>query len=160
MKIIVVSDTHGNVDGFIKEIKNHPDCEMIIHLGDYTDDARKIKNQTDKKLIFIRGNNDFMDFKAQDEKVIYIKGHKIFLTHGHQYNVYFGLERLAYKAMEVGADLVLFGHSHINVDESYRNIRLINPGSTTYPRGGDMRRGFMILDLDESAINTQRIYLD
>ncbi len=160
MKVIIVSDTHGNVNGFLEEIKNHSDCEKIIHLGDYTDDARKIKDRSSIPVTFIRGNNDFMDSRAQDEKVIYIKGHKILLTHGHQYNVYFGLDRLSYRGREVGADLVLFGHSHIFTDEDYNGVRLINPGSTTYPRGGDMRRGFLILDISEKAINTQRIYLD
>ena len=38
---------------------------------------------------------------------------KLFVTHGHAYGVKSGLGRLAERAKTLGADVVLYGHTHI-----------------------------------------------
>ena len=34
MWILVVSDTHGNKNMFNSVVKNHPEADVVIHLGD------------------------------------------------------------------------------------------------------------------------------
>ncbi|MGN1033663.1 MAG: metallophosphoesterase family protein, partial [Intestinibacter sp.] len=45
-------------------------------------------------------------------------------------------------------DFVVYGHTHIPEYKIIDNITFINPGSTTYPRGGS-DRSFGILTLDD-----------
>ncbi|MEG0145820.1 MAG: metallophosphoesterase family protein, partial [Clostridia bacterium] len=51
------------------------------------------------------------------------------LTHGNTYRVKQGLLMLAYGAREVGADIVLYGHTHIPSVDRDGPLLLINPGA-------------------------------
>ena len=71
------------------------------------------------------------------------------LTHGHNYNVNYGLMNLSYKAEEENAQIVLYGHTHrYNVDY-INNIFFLNPGSVSRPRDKDASAA--ILNISESG---------
>ena len=42
MKILVLSDTHGDIEKAEKVINNSKDLNLVIHLGDYFRDAQKL----------------------------------------------------------------------------------------------------------------------
>ena len=50
------------------------------------------------------------------------------------YGVKYSHSGLVLRAKELGADIVLYGHSHIPDISYHENIWLINPGSLTRPR--------------------------
>lgn len=133
---MVVSDTHGEIDECINIVNNTNDIELLIHLGDYTKDAEKIKKETKIKTINVKGNCDFSDSITPYERMIKINNKKIFLTHGHKYLVKSTLNKIYYKAKEVSADIILFGHSHMPVSVTHDNILLFNPGSISMPKYG------------------------
>ena len=56
---------------------------------------------------------------------------KIFVTHGHMYNVKYdhNYHTMKEKGLSIGADAVIFGHTHIPYCENFGNILLLNPGS-------------------------------
>lgn len=55
---------------------------------------------------------------------------KMFITHGHLYNVRYGdLTRLVYAAMEEGARIVAFGHTHEALYEEMGGVTVLNPGT-------------------------------
>lgn len=138
MNILVISDTHGSIDVAMKYIdKNYKRINKIIHLGDYSRDARKLEILAGKETHFVRGNGDIEDKTAQDEKVLEMFGKRILLTHGHKYSIKMDLGNLFYRAQEAQVDAVLFGHTHIPVSIIYQDILLFNPGSPTAPRGGN-----------------------
>jgi putative phosphoesterase len=56
-------------------------------------------------------------------------GKKIFITHGHMYNVKSTLYELANEAISQKADIVLFGHTHNRYSEYRDEIHFLNPGS-------------------------------
>lgn len=154
MKIVVVSDTHGMVGNVIKLINKLDDVDLIIHLGDYLKDAIEIADKLDVKCVYVKGNCDiFSSGKVEEEKILEIEGRKLLLTHGHKYNVKYGLDRLYYKVKELEVDIVLFGHSHISINEQYDNILFLNPGSTTYPKGGT-KESVALLTIDNKEINS------
>jgi len=95
-------------------------------------------------LYAVRGNCDW--FSGYDdtpgERVLSWAGHTLLLTHGHEYNVKSGVGALLLRAASVGADIVLFGHTHEPICERIpagsvavggqmypRDIWLFNPGS-------------------------------
>ncbi|KRQ86146.1 hypothetical protein ABG79_02098 [Caloramator mitchellensis] len=133
MRIGIVSDTHKNLFMLDKAIKLMGDIDLLIHLGDCKEDLIKINTKYNLDYEAVLGNNDFLR-EGESEKLIVLKGKKILLTHGHKYNVYFGLDRLYYRAAELEADVVLYGHTHVQHIEWINNILFINPGSTSLPR--------------------------
>ena len=133
MKILVFSDTHGLTASAVRAANAHADADEIIHLGDNVRDAREIERLTGKPVTFVRGN---CDYSPEPEKLLITKGGcRIFLTHGHRYGVGFSLLRLALAAEEAGAQAALFGHTHKSLLEYENCILLLNPGSTSCPRG-------------------------
>lgn len=133
MLIAVVSDTHRNNYALDQVLKNIEAAEILIHLGDNIQDADYLKRMFKGKVINVRGNCDILD-SVKSETIEVIDGKKIFITHGHNYDVKYTILNLKYKALEVGADIVLFGHSHVSMIEYEEGIWFINPGSASIPR--------------------------
>lgn len=156
-KLMVVSDTHGRVDYCIDQIGKHPEVNAIIHLGDTVRDAEFIKKFTTKPIYMVRGNNDWTDFDTPEERILELEGHRLLLVHGHKQNVYWGYDRLVKRAKEVGADIVLFGHTHMYYGEYHGKILLVNPGALSYARGGDFRTSYVLLTLDGDRVEVERI---
>ena len=147
MKIAIISDTHGYVQGCIDALNKIDGIDMIIHLGDYTKDAKAIKEATDITIINVKGNCDPYDFDIPDDDIIEIKGKKIFMTHGDLYRVKQGLNDIYYKAKELDVDVVLFGHSHTSTLIEYDGVLFLNPGSPSLPRAGTSKSiGLLYVD--------------
>lgn len=129
MRILVVSDSHHDPDNFVKAIRSNSSAEVIIHCGDSLFDIEGVAPQfPDKKFITVRGNCDYVS-KAPYTETITLEGKKIFITHGHLYDVKSGLSSLISAAREENADIVLFGHTH-RVTQLYDDgLYILNPGS-------------------------------
>ena len=137
MRILVISDTHGNLSRVYKTIKDIRDkIDAVIHCGDLVDDAMALKSRySDLNVYNVRGNCDY-GLAVSNEDVFIIGGKKFFVTHGDMYGVNWGIDRLCYRGAEVGADVCLFGHTHIPLIEYYNGMVIMNPGSPSSPRGG------------------------
>lgn len=137
MRVLVISDTHRNLTNVYKLLKDISDnIDVIIHCGDVVEDAEIIKSKySNIKVYNVRGNCDYGS-GVTDEEVFNIGNKKIFVTHGDMYGVNWNTDRLCYKGAELGADICLFGHTHIPVIEKYNGMIIMNPGSPSLPRGG------------------------
>lgn len=153
MKILVMSDTHGHKGNIEKALLKFPDVDCIIHLGDYAKDAEYIKRITGKRVYSLKGNCDVSDI-AKQELILTVDGRRILALHGHRQNVKTSLLPLGLYAIQKGADLVLFGHTHIPVEELYGNMILYNPGSLGEPRG--RRPSVGIVAIENGEINITR----
>ena len=59
-RILVFSDTHGNISRCIETIDNIKDVDLVIHLGDTVRDAAELeKIYPDIEFKYVSGNNDF-----------------------------------------------------------------------------------------------------
>ena len=74
----------------------------------------------------------------------------IFYTHGHMYGVKYDLDTLADAASARGAEVALFGHTHIPHAETRGGVFLFNPGSCGRCYTGPNTYG--ILTLDEGKV--------
>ena len=149
MKIVVISDTHGRLDKTFLALHKINNIHLILHLGDYVKDAREIEKTMNIETVYVRGNCDYLDDDVEEEKILEIEGKKIFMTHGHKYDVKRGVNKVFYRGKELDADIILFGHSHIAMTVEYEDILLFNPGSPGTPRGGDEGSIGIIEILDE-----------
>lgn len=148
MKILVISDTHGDIDKAEKAIRRNRDADLIIHLGDYFRDAQKLSAIfPDIPFEYIYGNSDFMIEDVPAEKLLELEGKRIFLTHGHRYSVKWDYEKLYRKAEELKVDLLLFGHTHIPDLIKRNGYYVLNPGSTSDPRD-DSNESYAIIEID------------
>lgn len=128
MKILVVSDIHYAKNTFF-DIFEKEKCDKVLFLGDgfqAIDEFKRLYPYTD--VYKVRGNCDF----CYDENLsleIKIAGKNIFLTHGHQFEVKSGLDLLIANGKVRKADIVLFGHTHIQYANEDNGFLLLNPGS-------------------------------
>lgn len=159
MKILVLSDSHGDIDKAEKVIRKSSGIDLIIHLGDYFRDAQKLSGLFPKIPIeYIYGNSDFMIENVQAERLIECCGKKIFITHGHRYSVKMGYEKLYKKAEELGVDLLLFGHTHVTDLVKRGNYYVLNPGSISEPRN-DMNESYAIIEINNDVLQPQICYI-
>jgi putative phosphoesterase len=90
----------------------------------------------EKNFYLLKGNCDFGD--GETEGFIELAGKKIFFTHGHTYSVKndYDYSTLRDKGRSMGADIVLFGHTHKPFSDYRNNIYFLNPGSARDGRYG------------------------
>jgi len=106
------------------------DPDYVLHLGDMCEDCHRLEDMFPRKLIVcVKGNNDYFDKSYPLERCFELGGKRIFMCHGHKYNVKSSLISLVYRAKEQGADIVLYGHTHLPHKEDYDGMLIINPGT-------------------------------
>ncbi len=129
MRILVVSDTHGDLRTLIKVVNSQPTAEIIIHCGDGEEQAQYLKdNYKDKMVVAVKGNCDWCSMLPSKE-ILRVCGKTIFVTHGHLYNAKTTLYNLLCAAREEKADILLFGHTHNALTCYEDGINFMNPGS-------------------------------
>lgn len=159
MKILVLSDTHGDIDKAEEAIRSNSDVDLIIHLGDYFRDAQKLASMFPHIAVeYIYGNSDFMIENVQAERLIECCGKKIFLTHGHRYSVKMGYDKLYKKAEELGVDVLLFGHTHISDIVKRGNCYILNPGSISEPRN-NMYESYAIIKIENDILEPEICFI-
>ncbi len=145
-RIMVVSDTHRHIEHIVRTLDNIKAFDMIIHLGDNTVDADNLKKlYPGKELISVKGNTDLSMEKA--EVFCEIEGKKFFITHGHLYGVKTDLFRIYMRGEELGAEVILFGHTHIPLCEKKENILMLNPGGHN-----SYSRSIGIIEIEEGVV--------
>lgn len=147
-KILIVSDSHGWTDELqsIKE-QHSAEAEVMIHCGD---SELMADDQAISGFVTVRGNCDYESRFPEDAEVD-VAGKKVFITHGHLYNVKSTLMSLSYRAKESNANIVCFGHSHLLGVEMIDGVLFINPGSIRLPRGR-RERTYVILELKDEMV--------
>lgn len=150
MKILIVSDTHG-VNYFFDAVYNRvKPVDLVIHLGDAAGGVTHIEQLVESELKMVAGNNDYSS-SLPDDDIIQIGKHKAFITHGHRYGVYFSNELIKEEAKRRGADIVMYGHTHVPlIDMSCDDIWAVNPGSISMPRQEGHKPSYIIMDIDKS----------
>ncbi len=180
-KLLVISDSHGK-PWILKSILYNfgKECDALFFCGDGMPDLISVFEEAylDSELMsvipevifFVHGNGDNSTIplltnernliQVPIEAKAVVSGKKIFMTHGHSYNVYFGTKDLALSGEKKGADLIFYGHTHLP-DVQKKKIPgketvILNPGSCSLPRGGTPN-SFALVSLGNEGVKTQHI---
>ena len=132
-KILVISDVHGRLRDLRWVLQNEP-ADALFFLGDGLydlDTALELRKTPLPCPVYrVRGNCD-VGYPDPAEGLAPFAGVLFFYTHGHHYGVKMGADRLAETAGARGADVALFGHTHVR--ELQRGAgaaaAVFNPGS-------------------------------
>lgn len=136
MRAVILSDIHGemtNLQWLMTEVwKQVGPIDAYFCLGDGVrdfDNAEAFLRRRDPhaSMYAVRGNCDFAAGHP-DRLVVPFGGLKIYMTHGHIHRVKSGLDYLQSAALEAGADIALYGHTH-RADVEYTTPWLVNPGA-------------------------------
>ena len=161
MKFIVISDIHGRDDLVQKVISMHRNADGILVLGDGVRDIG-FSECTEGGRFFagVRGNCDglfssFGEYSYFDELLLTLGEYNVIMMHGHKHSVKSGVEPAAVYASKRGADILLYGHTHIPTEKYYaegseidgyvmpRALRVMNPGSLGCSQDGTHSFGLM-----------------
>ena len=147
-KILVISDVHGRLRDLRWVLQNET-ADAMFYLGDGLYDlnaALELRREPVPYPIYRVAGNCDVNYSEPSEGLAPFGGVLFFYTHGHHYGVKMGSERLAECAGERGADVALFGHTHIPHEETRGGVFLFNPGSCGRCYTGPNTYGILTLD--------------
>ena len=130
MRIVVTSDTHRNSTDFSRIIRRHADnADLFVNLGDSEHEIALIDiNFPNLKFECVAGNCDW-GITLPMYKMLKCADKKVLITHGHLQYVKHGYQKIQEFAKQEGADICLFGHTHIPYVETVDGILYMNPGA-------------------------------
>lgn len=127
VRVLVVSDSHGK-HNLLKQIVEREKADHVIHCGDFCTEKHELPSG---EITYVRGNCDWEE--AADEMQWETRNIRFYVTHGHRYNVKATKMPLRYRAEEVNADIICYGHTHIPIAEMDNGRLFLNPGSISHP---------------------------
>ena len=137
MRIGVISDTHGFLDGRVYHIFDG--VTQILHAGDVGDDIILDELEEIAPTVAVSGNVDGSPNPRRPLKWCgTLFGLKICMTHGHLLDArdYNG-SALKFFPGE-NPQLVIHGHSHVGKNETRDGVMFLNPGAACRPRFRDV----------------------
>ncbi len=140
MKVVVLADSHTRLSGFPSrplpsgawpylEAADH-----ILHAGDVCDAALLDELSALAPVSAVAGNSDAWDVRswgAPDETTLNLGGVQVAMIHDSGPR---SGRRRRLRARFPEARVVVFGHSHLPVNEDQDGLLLFNPGSPTWRR--------------------------
>ena len=154
MKILVLSDSHGNWENLLRAAEREaPDG--IFHLGDGWREAGRLHDRfPDLLFCQVPGNCDCVA-GAPAERIVTLEGLRLLLCHGHTYQVKSSLLTAGYAAEERQLDAFLFGHTHRPLVDRRGRTLFLNPGSI----GDRLRPFYGLLTLEDGRLDGRTVPL-
>lgn len=139
MKILLISDSHGNKKT-LSEFLQKSTYDFAFFLGDGVRDIEVFDENIVKRVC---GNCDFFSSEAVT-RFENMANKKIMLTHGHNYRAKLTTSLMLEKAKQNFCDIVCFGHTHIQSSQTLDGILFVNPGAF---KNGD----YAVLEIDQNG---------
>lgn len=152
-KILVVSDNHGSMRNLELVLDQWIDqVDALVHCGDSEYSVSYLKSLADVPIYLAEGNCDY-GFGKDADSIFEFEGHVCYVTHGHRYGANWGDEGLVERALEMGADILFYGHTHVPAYNIYEeeNVTVLNPGSIARPRQYRPIPTFLVVDFLEDG---------
>lgn len=129
MRLLVLSDSHGNKNAVRRALAAQPAVRDVVFLGDGFRELEDVAaEETGRTFYMVPGNCD-LGVDALPVREETFGGVRVLFTHGHLYRVKYGVELLCEAARQRQVSLVLFGHTHQPLSRYEEGLYLVNPGS-------------------------------
>jgi len=156
MKIIIVSDSHGNHKALSKLAKKFgKKAGLYIHLGDESDDA----------VVFERENLNTLKVPGifevsyalphtKNRLIHEVHGKKLLLTHTHKKNSHDPAYKPPLEQFLAQANAVLYGHTHIPAIEKDLSGKFwINPGHLKENDNRGFPMSYAVMEITDDTFN-------
>lgn len=155
MRILVLADSHGAVENMVRCVER-AEPNHILHLGDCLRDAEALHARfPDIPLDAVAGNCDWA-LDAPTERLLEFAGHRILMMHGHtRGDVKHSVMGSRYAALEAGAEVLLYGHTHSSLVDKAGELWVMNPGTCQY--GGTVTYGIITINRNGLDCHTCRL---
>jgi hypothetical protein len=137
MRLLVVSDTHGDCSGLVTVLNLLGDTvDALIHLGDGSGDIgdAALMGCNLPRIYQVRGNVD-SNWSIPPRVLVPVGRQTILAAHGQLYLGNGSHEPFVQAALASKAQAFFFGHTHMPFREVCHGVLLLNPGSLARPRG-------------------------
>jgi putative phosphoesterase len=187
MRLGLVSDIHGQTEALRQALQAMGPIDRLLCLGDSIQQARfcneTVRMLRDRDVLAIRGNHEEAFFAGTGRTAPHVDptladwlaalpasigleadGRRILLVHstpwpsGHAYVP--PSHRDFHRFAEVKADILIYGHTHLPVNQRVGGVLVVNPGSVGEgrPTGQGFVRSCAVLDV--AAMTAEIIDLD
>lgn len=148
MKLLVVSDSHGNCTHLRRAIETEKP-QVVFHLGDGRRDILEVMaDWPEIPLYSVPGNCDLRSGNLAPVQQVTLEGVHIMLAHGHTFGVKSGYQNYLNYARRQGAKLLFAGHTHVPCVWEDEGMLLINPGSV----GNGSHPSYAVLELSDGRV--------
>ena len=162
MRLIVMSDSHGDEQRVRSVVSRHAGEEAVfLHLGDgLREFCRVMEEHPALAYDCVVGNHEDDAFQRTqyESRLLHLGGRSIWLVHGDRQNVKLDLLELEYMGRRAGADLVLYGHTHVSADTERNGVRMLNPGALLWAR--DCTASYAVLDVENGQVCARIVPMD
>jgi putative phosphoesterase len=143
MKIVVISDTHGDLSALRRVALIEYDADLYLHAGDVEASSGDIA-----PFAAVKGNCDgaFPDFPFRYETMTPFG--KLHMEH---YPIYSSAMIAALK--QDGVRILIHGHTHEKEEELLDGVLVFCPGSLTFPHDSDSGT-YLVLDVNEKEVKS------
>ena len=140
MRILLVSDSHGNSEALDKLLKKYPKMDLYLHAGDLEADEQSIR-----PFDCVKGNCDHWS-NLPERRIIRTPYGNLLMTH------------LPYMRPDIVKEykikIFVYGHTHRRKFALENGIYIINPGAISFPRDGhDL--SYAIADITSEKVDVQ-----
>ena len=164
MRIGLISDTHQPSDrkSLWDEVRSvFAGVDLILHAGDIVEPVVLDWLEEIAPVLAAKGNNDFgwQDERVKDLQLIEVGSSKVAVIHDMPESLpipyllgkYLGGERV---------DVIVTGHTHVEMIDFREGVLQINPGSATHPHLWSTRLGTVgLLEIDRNDLNARVLRL-
>jgi protein phosphatase len=201
MKIVIVSDIHGNYDALSALPESYDELWVLGDLVNYGPEPREVADFVKgKATLVVRGNHDqsigygddprsslrfrqmaeatgkFSETVVTPEQKLYLRSFptrlnavrgqtRFFLCHAtpsdplYEYRTAES-EKWVNECMQLGADVIFVGHTHIPFIRSFNRQILVNPGSLGQPKTGKPDACYAVWENGQVSLRTYAYPID
>lgn len=159
LNFLILSDSHRNSANVQEAVRRCRTADGILFLGDGLGDLGYEASFMSLPVFSVRGNCDaFFSGDVEDELILHFEEYTVMLMHGHRFGVKSSFSAAAAYAASKGADILLFGHTHMPMEKYLaageelcgttlkKPLHIFNPGSIGTMSAGHYSFGTMTLD--------------
>jgi putative phosphoesterase len=155
MRIAVLSDTHLEADVPRELLDIIGDADVVVHAGDFVSRAvyEEIRAGS-KMLVAVHGNTDSAELMSllPESAIFEAGGIRIGVIHRGRHGT--DPTHMRYLALEMGVNVLIFGHIHRPLIDR-TDVLLLCPGSPTVPRMADP--SMALLDIEGGEVKVSII---
>ena len=141
MRILVVSDTHGDNFALEQVALREPGINIYLHAGDVCAPKESIS-----PFAAVRGNCD--GYFREDYKPVY----ECKTPYGKLHMEHYPVRDIYEASLETeGVKIFIHGHTHVREQRCEDGIYTFCPGSLSFPRDND-KGTYLILDITENEV--------